>query len=382
MDAVGSAPSTVLVCGAGFGGIAAAVALRRQFSPDALSILLVDRRRDFVMGLRKTWAALGIDTLEAGRRELAAIAGVQVVTGEVNAIKVERRAVQVDGRELRGDAVILALGAEHAMEAVPGLAQHGINIWDRTAAERARVALMGMTGGRLVIGIFGMPYSCPPAPFELAMLARERLNKAVEISIFTPAPIALPVVGALESSKLEALVSQRGIEFRPGRRAVAVTDGSVHFADGSELPFDVLLAVPPHRCPQVLVGAGLAEEGGWVKPDPRTLETAHEGVYAVGDCTSIMLANGLPLPKAGIFAQAQGEVVAARIAARLGGLPPSAIFTGEGTCFIETGGGQAAAAQGAFMADPAKVQISEPSPATMSEKLAFERSRLEAWFGR
>lgn len=381
MNVVGSAPSTVLVCGAGFGGIAAAVALRRQFSPNELNIVLVDRRRDFVMGLRKTWAALGIDTLAAGRRELVAIGDIRIVNGEVNALEVEQRAIQVDGRRFHGDALILALGADHSMTAVPGLAEHGINVWDRAEVDRARAALANMTGGRLVIGIFGTPYSCPPAPFEFAMLARDRLATGVAISVFSPAPIALPVVGAHESSKLEALVREHGIEFRPSHRAVAVDDGSVHFADGSELPFDVLLTVPPHRCPQVLVGAGLAEEGGWVKPDPRTLETAHEGVYAVGDCTSITLANGLPLPKAGIFAQAQGEVVAARIAARLGGLPPSAIFTGEGTCFIETGGGQAAKAQGAFMADPPKVQISEPSQATMSEKLAFERSQLDAWFG-
>ncbi len=377
---MGSSPSTVLICGAGFGGIAAAVALRRQFSASELEIVLVDRRPDFVMGLRKTWAALGIDSLEAGRRELATIGDISVVTGEVNALELEQRSIQVEGRRFQGDALILALGADHSMAAVAGLAEHGINVWDRTEVGRARAALASMTRGRLVIGIFGMPYSCPPAPFEFAMLAREKLGRSVEISVFSPAPMALPVVGAHESSKLEALVQGHGIEFRPSHRAVAVDDRSVHFDDGSELPFGLLLAVPPHRCPQVLVAAGLAEEGGWVKVDPRTLETAHQGVYAVGDCTTIMLANGLPLPKAGIFAQAQGEVVAARIAARLTGLPPAALFAGDGTCFIETGGGQAAKAQGAFMADPPRVQISEPSQATMGEKRDFERSRLSSWF--
>jgi sulfide:quinone oxidoreductase len=105
-------------------------------------------------------------------------------------------------------------------------------------------------------------------------------------------------------------------------------------------------------------------------------------VYAIGDCTAITLANGLPLPKAGIFAHAQGEVVAARIAARLAGRPPTATFVGEGYCFIETGGGRAAKAEGQFLADPVEVEISEPSAGGLLEKREFERARLTEWFGR
>ncbi|MEX2547047.1 MAG: FAD-dependent oxidoreductase, partial [Chloroflexota bacterium] len=277
---------------------------------------------------------------------------------------------------------ILALGAEHAMDGVPGLAEHGINAWDRAETDRARAAIAGIGRGRLVIGIFGTPYACPPGPFELAMLARDRLGTGVEISLFSPAPIALPVLGQQESAKLEQLIADRGIDFHPNRKAAAVDEGSIHFSDGSELPYDVLLSVPPHRCPKVLVAAGLAEPGGWVGPDPRTLETAHDGVYAIGDCTEIKLASGLSLPKAGVFAEAQGEVVAERIGARLRGVPPEATFSGEGACFIETGGGEAAKAEGAFMADPPQVHITQPNAQAMEEKLDFERSRLHAWFGQ
>lgn len=382
MVKMGNSAPSVVICGAGFGGIATAVSLRRQFSPTQLDIALVDRRTDFVMGLRKTWAALGMGTLDAGRRELKAIGDVRIVTGELNAVDAGRRAIDVDGEQIVGDFLVLALGAEHSMDAVAGLAEHGINAWDRAEADRARATLAGMTRGRLVIGIFGTPYSCPPGPFELAMLARDRLGPGLQISIFSPAAIALPVIGAQESAKLEQLVAERNISFHPNRKAVAVDEGSIHFDNQSELPYDVLLAVPPHRCPRVIVAASLAEHMGWVRPHPRTLETAHDGVYAIGDCTAIMLANGLPLPKAGVFAQAQGEVVAERIAARLRGLPAEATFSGEGACFIETGGGESAKAHGAFMADPPRVQITQPTAETMAEKLDFERSRLDAWFGR
>jgi sulfide:quinone oxidoreductase len=266
---------------------------------------------------------------------------------------------------------------------VPGLAEHGINVWSRDEAGRARRAIEGLADdGRLVIGIFGMPYSCPPGPYEFALLARDHLPAGIEITAFTPAPMALSVAGPAESAKLEALLAKRGITFLPKHKASAVHPGVVELEEGRELPFDVLLGVPPHRCPPVLVDAGLAEPGGWIKPDPRTLElSGYEDVYAVGDCTAIPLANGMPLPKAGVFAHAQGEVAAARIAARLRGEQPSATFDGLGTCYLETGGGEAAKTYGSFLADPPQVQVSSPAAETLDEKREFERSRLAAWFG-
>ena len=372
----------VVIAGAGFGGLATATALRRALPLGELEIVLVDRRADFVMGLRKTWAVLGMDTIEAGRRELADIAGASVEMGEITRVDPRAHGVDIDGLTVAGDALVIAMGARQVPDAVPGLAEFGINVWDRAEAERARRTIDRLECGRLVIGIFGLPYSCPPAPFELALLARDRLGPAVEVSIFSPASIALPVVGATESAKVERLLDERGIQFVAGRQATSVSAGQVKFADDSVEAFDVLLAVPPHRCPQVLIDAGLAEPGGWLKPDPRTLETAYPGVYAVGDCTVITLAHGLALPKAGIFAEQQGEVVAARIVDRLNGREPAAVFGGEGYCYVETGGGEAARASGSFLADPVAVTISEPSAAALDEKREFERSRLSNWFGR
>ena len=370
----------VVIAGAGFGGIAAAVELRHALGPGAVT--LIDRRADFVMGLRKSWAALGIDGLEGGLRRLADMDGVTFVQAEITAIEPAARTVEVDGQRFSGDALVLALGAQQSPQLVPGLADHGINIWSRDEVPRAREALARMRRGRLLVSIFGLPYSCPPAPFELALLAHERLAGAVEITVTSPAPIALPAVGPEQSAKLERLLAERGIAFHAARKAVSVHSRRVEFEDGSGEDFDVLLGVPPHRCPAVLVEAGLAPADGWLMPDPRTLELdAAANVYAVGDCTAIPLANGLALPKAGVFAHAQGDVVAARIAARLRGDEPTARFDGVGACYLETGRGEAARAEGEFLAEPPRVVLSDPEPSTLDDKLAFERSRLTAWFG-
>jgi sulfide:quinone oxidoreductase len=97
--------------------------------------------------------------------------------------------------------------------------------------------------------------------------------------------------------------------------------------------------------------------------------------------TAIPLANGMPLPKAGVFAHAEGEVVAARIADAFAGREPTAVFEGRGMCFLETGRGEATMVNGDFFAAPPEVTLADSTAAHLASKHAFERDRLTAWFG-
>jgi sulfide:quinone oxidoreductase len=374
-----------LVLGGGFGGIACAVALREQL-PAGDEVLLVDRREDFVMGLRKTWHLLGMSPLAYGTRHLSILAGrgIEVLNGEVAALDPSSRSATIDGRRLEADALVLALGARAVLEAVPGLAEHGHNVWSREGLEHAQAAIDAFRGGRVAVGIFGMPHPCPPAPYELALLLSDRFeDRGIdgEVTVFGPAPITLPIVGAAGCATLDTRLDERGIPFLPGHTATRVDEGAVRFDGHPDLPYDLLLAVPPHRAPTVLVEAGLAPADGWVKVDRATLETGQMGVWAIGDCTGIGLSNGLPLPKAGLFAEREGEVVAARIAATIRGEEPSATFDGSGACFIEMGGGEASMIRGDFFADPPAVELTLPSHEQREEKERFEEERLARWFG-
>jgi sulfide:quinone oxidoreductase len=374
----------VLVLGAGFGGIAAAVALRELLEP-ADEIVLIDRRTTFVMGLRKNWGVLHQGAVEEGERPLARLAerGIRVETGTIDTILSAERAVRVDGNRLDADALVIALGAEGDAGRIPGFRAHAIDVYDLSQVEPARQAIEQFTGGRIAVGIFGAPYPCSPAPFELALLIDERLrgrHVAATIEVFSPLPMSLPILGQAGCGSFETRLDLAGIEFLRDHQATSVEDGVVVFGD-ERRPFDLLLGVPPHRVPTVVTDSGLTDGGPWIRVEPRTLETAHAGVYAIGDVTAVPLANGQFLPKAGAFAQAEGEVVAARIAASFAGTAPSATFAGDGACFLETGGGNAAMVTGGFLADPPAVLLTDPSPEHFAAKRAFERDRLAAWFG-
>lgn len=375
----------VMVLGGGFGGIAAAVALREELAADD-EVVLVDRREDFVMGLRKTWHLLGISPLAYGTRHLSQLEqrGIRVIQAEVSALDPASLTATVDGEPMPADALVLALGAAHDMTAVPGLAKHGVNVWSREGLEHAHQAVEEFRGGRAVVGIFGMPHSCPPAPYELALLLADRLDERgidAEVSVFTPAPISLPVLGAAGCAPLDTRLAERGIGFLAGHSATVVEAGTVRFANDAEIPFDLLLAVPRHRVPQLLVDAGLAGADGWIRVDQATLEIGHAGIWAIGDCTVIPLSNGMALPKAGLFAQLEGEVVAARVAAQLRGDASDATFGGSGACFLEMGGGEASMIQGDFFVDPPAATLTAPSHGQREEKERFEAERLAAWFG-
>jgi sulfide:quinone oxidoreductase len=374
----------LLILGAGFGGIAAARRLRELLPPTA-TITLIDQRDYFIAGFRKTWALLG-DPLENGKGDLHALArqGIHYVQGEITALDPHTCAVTVNGEWLEGDALVIALGAELAPESVPGFSEHALSVYDPHAVTHAAGVLDAFQGGRILVGVFGPAYKCPPAPYEIAMLVKEKLEAKeipVQVTVFTPLPSSLPVLGPAGCDLIEERLFEQDIRFLADHHAARVEPDAVVFKTGERLPFDLLLGVAPHRAPKVVREAGMTGDSGWIEAHPQTLETSYPSVYAIGDVTVVKMANGKPLPKAGVFAEAEGLVVAERIAATLNGQPPQAVFEGRGGCFLEVGGGQAVMVQGHFLA-PGKpeVLLTEASEALMQEKVEFEKKRLREWF--
>jgi sulfide:quinone oxidoreductase len=286
--------------------------LRRVLGDDH-EVVLIDRAPRFSMGLRKLWELVGIGTIEDGSRPRAALAahGIDFRQSEVEAIDPGARTARVAGETVEADFVVVALGAEPRPELVPGLAEHAHDVWEAARVPAARGALGSLDGGRIAVVIAGAPCPCAPAPFECALLVDDWLREhgrreRTEVAVCTFQPILVPNAGKEGSAWLAARLDERGIEHHAGRKVERFEPGRVVFADG-QLEADVVTAVPPYKPPPVAAEAGLLAESGWTGVDPHTLATPREGVYAVGDVTLIKLANGLPLPKAGVIAELEGS---------------------------------------------------------------------------
>lgn len=374
----------VLILGGGFGGIATARRLKQKLD-EKDEVILVDRRDTFMVGFRKTWALMGQSTLEEGQRPLDSLTslGIRVMHDPVTRIDPTARTAWMGDQRLSADALVVALGAELAAEAIPGFGQYAYNVYDPQVIPQAAQALNEFQDGNLLIGIFGVPYKCPPAPYEMALLIRETLKGRgvkANVEVFTPQPVSMPLLGQVGCGIIEGRLEDQGITFLPNRKATAVESGEVVFAN-ERRQFDLLFGIPPHRPPAAVRESGLVGEAGWVSVNSRTLETQFPGVYAIGDVVQIAMANGKPLPKAGVFAEAMGETVADRLAAEFTGQEPEATFTGEGGCYLEVGNGQAMMVTGHFMAVPdPEISLTEASAQRLEEKRAFEAQRLQAWF--
>ena len=146
-------------------------------------------------------------------------------------------------------------------------------------------------------------------------------------------------------------------------------------ANGEEMPFDLFLGVPVHRVPAVVAESGMCVDG-WIPVDPLTLETAYPGVYAVGDVTSV------GTPKAGVFAERQASVVAARSSPGPARTRSGATYDGKGICYIEFGRDRVARVEVTFRPGSARTGSSMSRPTVIADKAEFGTSRVQRWFDR
>jgi sulfide:quinone oxidoreductase len=285
---------------------------------------------------------------------------------------------------LTWDFLVIALGADLDLGVVPGLAEAAESFYTVEGAERLRRKLEAFPGGDVVVLIPKIPFKCPPAPYEAAMLLEEafrRRGAAARLAIHTVEPAPMGTAGPEMGAFIKAELARRDIAYFPQRVTgrVDASEGRIVFQDGGEARYDLLIAIPPHVAPQVVREAGLTGPAGWIPVDPRTLEVAgHPNVHAVGDVAAVPLPGRfkpempLSLPKAGVFAHAQGRVAAHRIAARILGTAAEETFDGKGYCFLETGGGRAVKAEGSFFDLPhPAMEKREPDPTQLREKHAW-----------
>lgn len=389
MSAPTSGANTALILGGGVGGLVAANRLRRLL-PSEHRVVLIDREPRHLYQPSLLWLAVGSRQPERIQRPLDRLRrkGIEVLTAEISAIEPSTRSVVAGGTELVGDVMIVSLGADLAPDAIPGLAAAGHNLYTLTGAMAFRDALAGFRAGRIVVLTAAPAYKCPAAPYEAAMLIEAALRRRgvrpqVTLDLYAAEPGPMGVAGPQVSAGVRQAVESKGIGYHPEHQVTTVDPIArrLTFANGTTAEFDLLVYVPPHRAPAAVRAAGFVNESGWIPVDRTTFATRFPGVYAIGDVTTVPLTMGKPLPKAGVFAHAEAEVVAANIAHEWTGRGARRAFDGEGQCFLETGDGRAGLGAGNFYGEPTpKVKLHAPSRWWHWSKVLFEQRWLRQWF--
>ncbi len=373
----------VLILGAGFGGLELSTMLSEALG-DGVEVTLIDKGDSFTFGFSKLDVMFGRSEPAAVRLAYRDIAkpGVRFLQETITAIDPENRRVSTDAGTHEADVLVVALGADYDLDATPGLAEAGNEFYSLAGAERLAGIIPRFSEGRAIIGVCGVPFKCPPAPSEGALLLHDHLvergvREQCEISFVIPLPS--PVPPSPETSRaLVGAFEERGIEFVPDRR-VSSLDGARGVAvldDGSEMPHDLFLGVPKHCAPAVVVASGMTDDDVYVPVNPRTLQTRFPGVYAIGDVAQV------GVPKAGVFAEGAARIVAASLIADLERGEQPEGYDGRGSCYVEFGSGRVGRVDVDFLSGPEPTgAFQEPSGALVAEKQRFGSSRRERWFG-
>ena len=372
----------VLVLGAGFGGLELTARLAEAFG-DETDVVLVDRSDAFVFGFAKIDVLFGRKEAAAVRHPYASLVkpGVRFVRASITGIDPVARRVETDAGTFDGDVLVVALGADLDTSATPGLVEGGHEFYSVEGAVAARDAVAGFEGGRVVVAVCGVPFKCPPAPSETALLMHDTLvarglRERSTVTLVTPLPSPIPPAPTA-SEAVRTAFAERDIEFLPGRLVTSLDPARrvALVADGTELPYDLFLGVPVHTAPAVVVAAGMTVDG-WIPVDPATLETAFPGVYAVGDVTSV------GTPKAGAFAEGQAATVAERIVATARSEADLPTYGGRGVCYLEFGESRVGEVDVTFLPGQAPYGVwREPSAEQAADKVRWASSRAERWFG-
>ena len=386
---------TIVILGGGVGGLVASNELRKRLGRGH-RIVLVDKETCHVFAPSFTWVMLGWREPPRISRKLGLLTkkGIEYVNAEAFEIDPGNRLVKTGSGDFAYDYLVVALGAGLNPQAVPGLSETAHTPYSLEGSVALRDALKGFDGGKVAVVIAALPFKCPAAPYETALLLeyafkQRGIRNSVDLRVFTPETLPMPVAGAGVGTEVKQFLDERGIGFHPQHKLSSVDPGikEITFENGQKAGFDLLVAVPPHRSPEVVRKSGLANEAGWIPVDRGTLKTRYENVFALGDVTSISLPGRyrpdapLPLPKAGVFAHFQASAVADNIASEIKGGTAGNVFSGKGYCFLEAGYGMAGYGSGNFYGEPQPaVTFGRPNRLWRFAKVLFEKWWLHHWF--
>jgi sulfide:quinone oxidoreductase len=274
------------------------------------------------------------------------------------------------GGSLEYDYLVVATGARLVPDQVPGLTEATHEFYSLEGAQRLREELARFTGGRIHVGIAGIPYKCPPAPVEFVFLLDEYLRKRgirerSSITLLSPLNRAFTIESA--SKVIQPMLAERGIELTTFFNVESVDPdaGTITSLEGEKVESDLMVVVPPHRGQSVVGASALGDAGDWLPTDRTTLQVeGQERIFAMGDATN------LPISKSGSTAHFEAPVVASRIASLIRGTAPKSNYGGRVMCFLETGNRKATVLRFDYEHPPAPPQ---PNVLWHSAKWMFNR---------
>jgi NADH:ubiquinone reductase (H+-translocating) len=311
----------VVVLGAGYAGLMAAIRLARQ-TDASVAVTLVNAADTFGERVRNHQVAAG---QPVRRRPLASFlrgTRIQFVQGTATTLSLPEREVTVEtpaGRQAVGfDYLIYALGSFVRTDGLPGAREHAYTV-DRESALALAARLPGVArrGGRLLVvggGNTGV---------EVATEVAES-HPGLQVTLATRRSFA-PQLSPAGGAYIRKAFDRFGIRFLEYTAVASLGEHEARTERGEAIPFDLCVVVPGFAVPALARRAGLrVNERGQILIDRAMRSLSHPEVYAAGDAATPAEEPGAPVRMAAYTAIAMGAHGADCLAAQLTGKAPTA----------------------------------------------------------
>jgi NADH dehydrogenase/putative oxidoreductase len=336
----------VVIVGAGFGGLAAARALRRT----PCDVTLIDRRNyHLFQPLLYQVATAGLSPADIAspiRSMVRDQTNVRTLLARVTDVDTERKEVRMGEASVPYDYLVLATGARHSYFGkddwepyAPGLKkiddatdirrrillafERAENAGD-PAVQQALMTFVVVGGGPTGVELAG-------AIAELAKVGMEREFRNIDpasarVLLIQSAPRLLPPFPESLSEIARQSLERLGVEVRTGAKVEEVDGESVTMA-GERIPArTVFWAAGVAASPAARWVGGEKTRSGQLKVGPDLSVPGLAGVFAIGDTAHAEAWDGKPVPGLAPAAKQGGAYVARVIAARIAGRPPPEPF--------------------------------------------------------
>jgi sulfide:quinone oxidoreductase len=362
--------ATIVILGAGLGGVPMAYEVRRKVG-DGHRVVLVGATDYFEFTPSNPWVAVGWRNTGQTRVGLARPMdrkGVEFIRDLATSIDAgARRLTLAGGRTLDYDYLVITTGPKLAFDEVPGLGPEGFtqSICTHAHSERAWAAYERFLAnpGPLVVGA-AAGASCFGPAYEFAMivdtdLRKRKLRDRVPMTFVTSEPyIGHMGLGGVGDSKglMESTLRQRHIKWITNAKVTAAEAGKLRVQEFDEdakprkeheLPFGYAMILPAFRGVDAVAGVeGLCNPRGFVIVDEHQRSPKYPNIFSAGVCIAIPPVEPTPVPtgapKTGFMIESMVSAIAENVAADLAGEPATAKGTWNALCLADFGDSGAA----------------------------------------
>ncbi len=337
----------IVVIGAGYGGLTAALRLERLFKKHPLfKIHLIDKNPFHTIKTQLHEAAVRKAEVSIPLYKILKNRNIQFHLGEVKKIDVQNKTVQIGDNFLSFFFLVIAIGSKVNYYNIPGMAENSfalqtLNDADKIYEHISKIcasaasennAIVRKENLRFVIGgggLSGVEFAGELAEHTSKCVANFNIdNNDVEIIVIEAAYRLIPFMDKNFSSRIEKKLVEKGVKVLTGSKIERRTGDEIFLSDGSVIKTKNFIWTGGIRISDLIKRGGLKTSSvGRLIVDEYLQSEGNKNIYAIGDsANAVNPVTNKPVPAAAQFALQQGRLAAENIYTEIFGRPKNAYY--------------------------------------------------------